>query len=304
MFCVTSGAFALREVDGRAIVDMGWGDNMCALTFDDGPGPHTQQLLDLLDERGIKATFFVVGKQVSLRPQTMRRMQAEGHEIGNHTWSHVTLRHMPPEKQREEIRQVQDALAALGIRAHFLRPPYGRYDKQTLQVLEEAGMDIMLWSIDSMDWMHRASIDHMQTLVPGQRLRGIFLFHDTHSRTIEAMPEILDRLTGDGCRFVTVSQYLDAADQEAARKRGLPAVNPVPSASPAQPAQPAQPVSPEPSGSVASPEASGSESPALSGTVSGKAPEKDPGRTPEVGTVPNSEENAPESEDNGSVYEF
>lgn len=77
-----------RVIDGRAILDMGWGDNMCALTFDDGPGPHTARLLDLLRERGIPATFFVVGKQLKMRPGLIRRMLGEGHEVENHTLSH------------------------------------------------------------------------------------------------------------------------------------------------------------------------------------------------------------------------
>lgn len=197
-----------RVIDGRAILDMGWGDNMCALTFDDGPGPHTARLLDLLRERGIPATFFVVGKQLKMRPGLIRRMLGEGHEVENHTLSHGSLRHMPEERQKEEIGSVHAALRELGGEPRFIRPPYGRYDATTVEIAREEGAGLMFWSIDSMDWMHGASIENMRTLTSGQKLRGIFLFHDTHSKTVEAMPEILDRLVADGCRFVTVAEYL------------------------------------------------------------------------------------------------
>ena len=103
----------------------------------------------------------------------------------------------------------------LGVHSRYIRPPYGNFDANTVAIAKAEGADIMLWSIDSMDWSKRASIENMKTLISGQKLRGVFLFHDTHEQTIEALPEILDRLIADGCQFVTVSEYLAALRQDA-----------------------------------------------------------------------------------------
>ena len=202
-------------VDGRAILKMSKGSNLCALTFDDGPSSHTERLMEILRERGIHATFFVVGKQVKYHPELIVRLQQEGHEIGNHTYSHKSLRHLSVDAQRSEILSVQELLRKLGVHSRYIRPPYGNFDANTVAIAKAEGADIMLWSIDSMDWSKRASIENMKTLISGQKLRGVFLFHDTHEQTIEALPEILDRLIADGCQFVTVSEYLAALRQDA-----------------------------------------------------------------------------------------
>lgn len=217
---LSAGSLFAREagnvVDGRTILKMGKGSDLCALTFDDGPGPHTGRLMEILRERGVRATFFLVGKQIGYYPDLVVRLRQEGHEIGNHTQSHRSLRHLPAEEQRAEIVSVQDALRKLGVECRYIRPPYGNYDAVTVNIAREEGADIMLWSIDSMDWSRKARIETMKTLFAGQKLRGIFLFHDTHAQTVDAMPEILDRLMAEGCRFVTVSEYLSALRGEEA----------------------------------------------------------------------------------------
>ncbi len=210
-----ASAAAGTVLDGRAILKMSKGSDLCALTFDDGPSLHTERLMNILRERGIRATFFVVGKQVKAHPEIVVRLHQEGHEIGNHTYSHKSLRHLPPEAQRSELVSVQTSLRNLGIISHYIRPPYGNFDANTVAIAKSLGSDIMLWSIDSMDWAQRASISTMKTLVSGQKLRGVFLFHDTHEQTIDALPEILDRLIADGCQFVTVSEYLNALRKDA-----------------------------------------------------------------------------------------
>ena len=109
--------------------------------------------------------------------------------------------------------------------------------KRLVEIAKAEGADIMLWSIDSMDWSKRASIENMKTLISGQKLRGVFLFHDTHEQTIEALPEILDRLIADGCQFVTVSEYLAALRQDALPE-GVKVAAPVIQGNPHQPAPP------------------------------------------------------------------
>ena len=174
-------------VDGRAILKMSKGSNLCALTFDDGPSSHTERLMEILRERGIHATFFVVGKQVKYHPELIVRLQQEGHEIGNHTYSHKSLRHLSVDAQRSEILSVQELLRKLGVHSRYIRPPYGNFDANTVAIAKAEGADIMLWSIDSMDWSKRASIENMKTLISGQKLRGVFLFHDTHEQTIDCL---------------------------------------------------------------------------------------------------------------------
>lgn len=196
--------------DGKTLFRLGWGDDLCAVTFDDGPGRHTLRLLEILDGRDIPATFFVVGSRAEQYPAIVRRIREQGHEVANHSFSHMTLRGRDPLTQRQEIERVQNFLADLGVTSRFVRPPYGRYDAETVRIAADLGLSIVLWSVDSMDWERPPRMEHMRTQVRGQKARGIFLFHDTHALTVEAIPRVLDSLAADGCRFVTVSAYLDA----------------------------------------------------------------------------------------------
>lgn len=204
-----------RVVDGGVIMDQHMRENLCALTFDDGPSPNTPQLLDMLSEYGIPATFFLLGKQAERYPALVQRIVAEGHEVGNHSYSHPNLRQLSPANKAYEIARTDAILRSLGASPSFVRPPYGSYDTYTVTAAEELGMGIMLWSLDSRDWKslppNYAILRSTRGTVyaPGT-LRGIFLFHDTHKRTVDDLPRIISDLRAGGCqRFVTVSDYLD-----------------------------------------------------------------------------------------------
>ena len=204
-----------RVVDGSVIMDQHMRENLCALTFDDGPSPHTPQLLDMLSEYGIPATFFLLVKQAERYPDTVRRILAEGHEVGNHSYSHPNLRLLSPANKAHEIARTDSILRSLGANPAFLRPPYGSYDAYTVTAAEELGLGIMLWSLDSRDWKslpadYATLRSTRGTVYDSGTLRGIFLFHDTHKRTVEDLPRIIRDLRAGGCqRFVTVSDYLD-----------------------------------------------------------------------------------------------
>lgn len=196
-------------------------ENLCAITFDDGPGAYTEDLLDVLAERGVHATFFIVGEQGERRKNVVRRMLAEGHEVANHTYSHVSLRQSSPEAQSEQITRTDDLIRSLGGTPRYFRPPYGRYDANTLGIAEEQGLSLVLWSADSQDWrkhndLRREDVRNdalwlqQSTVAP----RGVFLFHDTHKRTVEAIPAILDKMSAAGCRFVTVTEYLEVLSRD------------------------------------------------------------------------------------------
>ena len=204
-----------RVVEGNVIMDQPMRENLCALTFDDGPSINTPHLLDMLEEYGIPATFFMLGSQAERHPDIVKRVIAEGHEVGNHSYSHPNLRVVSLARKEEELRRTDTILRNLGASPQFMRPPYGSYDASTEKVAASLGLSLMLWSMDSRDWQRLP--DNYATLrnnrgtvyAPGT-LRGIFLFHDSHKRTVDDLPRIIRDLRAGGCqRFVTVSDYLE-----------------------------------------------------------------------------------------------
>ena len=204
-----------RVVEGNVIMDQPMRENLCALTFDDGPSINTPHLLDMLEEYGIPATFFMLGSQAERHPDIVKRVIAEGHEVGNHSYSHPNLRVVSLARKEEELRRTDTILRNLGASPQFMRPPYGSYDASTEKVAASLGLSLMLWSMDSRDWQRLP--DNYATLrnnrgtvyAPGT-LRGIFLFHDSHKRTVDDLPRIIRDLRAGGCqRFVTVTDYLE-----------------------------------------------------------------------------------------------
>lgn len=182
-----------------------------AMTFDDGPHPaNTPQLLDILKQRNIKATFYVVGANARRYPQILRRIVAEGHEIGNHTDSHAYLTKLSQDGVRRELAVTHQAIvSATGIAPRTMRPPYGAISSELkASVKREFGYPSILWSVDPEDWKRPGSSVVASRLVSGARPGGILLAHDIHSPTIDAMPSALDQLLAKGYRFVTVTQLI------------------------------------------------------------------------------------------------
>lgn len=195
-----------------------------ALTFDDGPHPeNTPRLLDMLKERKVKATFYVVGNMVKYSPHLLKRMIDEGHEIGNHTVSHGTLSRMSDEALLKELRAAHDQIvAATGVAPISMRPPGGAIKKvQKELMLREFGYPTILWSVDPEDWKRPGPAVVTSRLVNGASPGGILLVHDLHKPTVDAMPSTLDQLLAMGYEFVTVSELikLDEAPAEEERKK-------------------------------------------------------------------------------------
>lgn len=203
-------------------------DSTVAMTFDDGPHPKlTPKLLDLLKERGIKATFFVIGKNVAEFPDIAKRIVDEGHEIANHSWSHPQLTKLSPAAFAGEISQTNDAIQqATGVRPVTMRPPYGAINPSlTKRLNEEYGLSVILWSVDPMDWKIRKS-DHVSNHIIKSTAPGaIILAHDIHPSTIDAMPATLDALAAKGYKFVTVSELI-AMERPSAAKLESPKTTP------------------------------------------------------------------------------
>lgn len=190
-----------------------------ALTFDDGPhAVLTPQLLDILAQRHIHATFFVVGQMVQEHPEIVRRAMQEGHEIADHSWSHPNLAKMNDDAVKSEILRTREAImAATGQPVTLFRPPYGSLT--TLQrhwINKDLGFKIILWDVDPLDWKRPGSAVVAERIIKGTREGSIVLSHDIHAGTVAAMPETLDALIKKGFKFVTVSQLIGMQTPETA----------------------------------------------------------------------------------------
>ena len=181
------------------------GNKVIALTFDDGPGPYTAHLLDVLDQYGAKATFFLIGSKVSSQANIVRSIHARGHQLGNHSWSHPELPKLPVDQIADEIDRTNDAIKqATGVTPAILRPPYGAVNGVVLEQLRLRGMSSILWSVDTRDWADRNSDIVCSRAVAGARPGAVILMHDIHQTSVGAVPCILSALKQQGYSFVTV----------------------------------------------------------------------------------------------------
>jgi peptidoglycan/xylan/chitin deacetylase (PgdA/CDA1 family) len=178
-----------------------------ALTFDDGPGPYTTRLLGMLAAAGVHATFFVIGESAQEFPGEVRAEQAQGEEVGDHSWSHPQLTHLDDAAVADQFNRTADEIASLdGLRPTLIRPPYGAVDARVNSVLGAQGAPEILWSVDTLDWLHRDPDSVYDRAMAGVRPGSIILLHDIHPTTVEAVPRLIDALKARGYTFVTVSQ--------------------------------------------------------------------------------------------------
>lgn len=174
-----------------------------ALTFDDGPRRDTtERLLDGLRERGASATFFLVGEEIPGKEDLVKRMAAEGHQIGNHTWSHVRLEN--GETAGQEIRMTEAVLEELlGKEDYWLRPPYGIIGEGVA-----AGVPLVKWSVDPRDWERRNTAQVVEAVLRDAGPNDIILLHDIYPTSVDAALRIVDALEEEGYWFVTVEELL------------------------------------------------------------------------------------------------
>lgn len=203
-----------------------------ALTFDDGPIPgKTQELLSILQANQAPATFFLIGDKVHAHPELVRQMVAEGHEIGNHTYSHKNLSRTSPKDVLKEIKQCQDAIqAAVGFKPALFRAPYGAANMTTFSVLSHMGLTAVFWSIDTRDWDAKNPDQVKQRSLNRLQNGDIILFHEHSRHTINALPGIIDEIRSKGFTFMTISQLFDRtpASQAATALAAAPATSTVP----------------------------------------------------------------------------
>ncbi|MCI8709023.1 MAG: polysaccharide deacetylase family protein [Dorea sp.] len=178
-----------------------------ALTFDDGPNPaYTGNLLDGLKKRGVKATFFVLGRNVKKYPKLVKRISEEGHLIGNHTYDHIELNKVPEEKARKEIKKANKAVRKVtGKNPEYMRPPYGECSRKLEDSLD---MILVRWTIDPLDWKTENTDEIVNKVVTEAEENAIILLHDCYDTSVDAALKIIDTLEKEGYEFVTVDELL------------------------------------------------------------------------------------------------
>jgi polysaccharide deacetylase family sporulation protein PdaB len=184
-----------------------------ALTFDDGPHPrYTGQILDILDEYGVRATFFFVGENVSYYPDAARDVARRGHEIGNHTYTHPSAVKTSSQALREELQACERIIQSVtDTSPKLFRPPEGSWNEQVLEVAREQDYSIILWDIDTLDWAHTPAEKISSYVLENTQGGNIILMHDYQSGscgTMQALRMFIPELLARGYKFVTVSELL------------------------------------------------------------------------------------------------
>ncbi len=194
----------LREGSGEA--------RQVALTFDDGPGPATLEILDILEQYKVPATFFLIGgandKDGSLIKEEIRR----GHVVGNHTLSHPAMDTLSLADQAQQIDSQTEAITTFGAPTpHFFRPPYNAWNDSTLDLLAERKMLMVLWSVDTNDWAKPGVDAIVERTLSGAHPGAIVLFHDgggDRAQTVAALPRVIEGLREEGYELVTITKLL------------------------------------------------------------------------------------------------
>ena len=184
--------------------------NRVALTFDDGPTPGvTDRILDELKARNLHATFFMIGQCVAAAPDLARRVVAEGHLAGNHTYTHRRLTELSDTQAAEEILKTQDLMAdVLNVRPVWFRPPFGLMNHNQNLLLSGYGLRVAMWNVDTRDWSKPGTDQILAHVADNTKAGAIILCHDKFAQTADALPCILDYLAEHALSPVTMPVLL------------------------------------------------------------------------------------------------
>lgn len=184
-------------------------DKKIALTFDDGPkGKITEELLNILEENNIKATFFILGENGKRYPELLNRMDKLGHQVSNHTYSHPNLRKLSINDVKKQLQETQNIIKkATGKDNKFFRPPYGALSKNQKEILKnEMNLESVMWNICPKDWEKTSSSEYIADfLVKNAKNNGIVLLHDS-KKTCEALKVAIPGIKNQGFKFITVEE--------------------------------------------------------------------------------------------------
>ena len=184
--------------------------NRIALTFDDGPTPGvTDRILDELQRRQLYATFFMIGERIAAAPDLARRVMDEGHEVGNHTFTHAKLTALPDAQAEAEIERTQEIMAEeLQHRAVWFRPPFGLLRQNQAWIVHKAGLRAVLWNVDSADWSQPGEAKITETVLAETKPGSIIVCHDLHEQTANSVGAILDGLLERGFTPTTLFELV------------------------------------------------------------------------------------------------
>lgn len=203
--CAGSGTENPEESAGATPDEVNCQEVACvALTFDDGPGEYTDALLDELAESHAPATFFVLGKNVGRYPEAIRRMVQDGHQVGSHSYDHKDITKLTREGIEHEVQWTDEALQkAAGVTPEVFRPPYGANGVVYNRLIPTP---LVLWDVDTEDWLHRDAKKTVKTAMQEVKPGSIILMHDIHQTSVDAVPELVDKLQKAGYTLVTVNE--------------------------------------------------------------------------------------------------
>ena len=198
-----------REVTSVSVDEISREKPKIALTFDDGPHQvYTPMLLDGLKERGVKATFFLIGENIEIGGNTeiVKREQEEGHLIGNHTYSHVEITRLENEEAYKEIQKTNEIIENItGEKVEFMRPPFGAWQKNLEKKIHVLPV---MWTVDPLDWATENVDEIVNKVVTEVKENDIILLHDCYASSVKAALRIVDLLQAEGYTFVTVDELL------------------------------------------------------------------------------------------------
>lgn len=181
-----------------------------ALTFDDAPTSDTIKLLDILDDCGVHATFFLEGSFVSVRPEIAREIVNRGHEIGNHTYDHPDLTKINIDNIRFEIEATNQTIEdLLNVRPHLFRPPGGNFNKALIDIAYQNQLTTVLWTVNSADYRIAAVESIVDRIIAGMYPGAIILLHDGLSQTRDVVPDLVKILKQKGYVFITVGEMIN-----------------------------------------------------------------------------------------------
>ncbi len=184
---------------------------MLALTFDDGPSAHTERLLDIFKKHGGKGTFFVVGNIIDNRPEAVKRIVNEGHEIAGHSWNHRQLTSLSEQEIKDQLMSTRAKIYELtSYDAKLVRPPYGALNESVRSVAKELEISLVNWSVDTLDWKYRDAEVVYKSIMDNAYDGAIILCHDLHKTTVDSMEKVIPALIEKGYQLVTVSELLEA----------------------------------------------------------------------------------------------
>ncbi|MGF9965876.1 polysaccharide deacetylase family protein [Bacillus rhizoplanae] len=197
------------------IYHKGVGDKkQVALSFDDGPDDvYTPKVLDILSKKNVRATFFVVGKQIRLFPGMLKRIVVEGHALGNHSWSHLKFPELTTSELKNEIQRTnEEIISVTGYKAEIVRPPFGLFTNSDLHIIDDLSLKLILWSVDTLDWMGLPMEQIISIVMRDVSPGSIVLQHSLNllplDGTLEVLPVLIDNLVSQGYQFVTIPEML------------------------------------------------------------------------------------------------